>query len=194
VLAKREIHSWIRFSFQPNDGVEAWRTFLQIWSDHAISRKAQPRIDTRFRSGHWHSGVAILRPNAFQSLFGDQGVQFESVPADVADVRDRLSLKIALSTTAEASLGAVGGRTQYIARRLRSLSGRIDQINLTFSSLSRSLRKHKKDPRVLLNAAEEFEFGEEHVETFLDAIDSRYLEDNFTEEERRADRFSRRPI
>ncbi|MEY2848467.1 MAG: hypothetical protein RI885_1132 [Actinomycetota bacterium] len=54
------------------------------------------------------------------------------------------------------------------------------------------MMSHGEDPSTLLNSANEFDFGEDAVGSFLDVCEGRWFEDDFTGEKRRADRLSRR--
>lgn len=137
-------------------------------------------------------GTAILKPHAFSTLLGDVGVIFDHVIGDIHSVKLALKSSVKLSPLAEAALKSESLRTQKHAKRLRALPDRLGKINLTAASLRKSLKNHNIDPNLILNSKGEFSFIEENVSVFFDAIDSRYFEDDFSGEKRRADRFSSR--
>jgi hypothetical protein len=60
------------------------------------------------------------------------------------------------------------------------------------SQVREHLTAHDIDPNRLVASDDSFSFGEDEVSTFLDALEGRYFEDDWTGEPRRADRFSTR--
>jgi hypothetical protein len=140
------------------------------------------------------SGIAAFHKNALNELLADVRVVLQDVPANVGHVQTSLALKVPLTTGARDALQEFCSTRPSMAARLRTLSARIDAINLTPDLVREALQRHGEDPSVLVNAAGEFDFAGEGVRIFLDIAESRWFEDEFSNERRRADRYSiRRP-
>jgi hypothetical protein len=140
------------------------------------------------------SGIAAFHKKALNELLSDVRVVLQDVPANVGHVQTSLTLKVPLTSSARDSLQEFCSTRPSMAARLRTLSARIDAINLTPDLVREALQHHGEDPAILVNAAGEFDFSGEGVRVFLDIAEGRWFEDEFSSERRRADRYSvRRP-
>jgi hypothetical protein len=137
-------------------------------------------------------GTAILSPFSFETLLGDVGVLFDHVQRDIAAVHEALAGSISLTPGAEAVLLGEASRTRSNAKRLRVLPARLKAIKPNAASLRENLIGHGVDPDLILDENDHFSFDRQNVRVFLDAIDSRFFEDDLSGEHRRADRYSTR--
>ena len=124
-------------------------------------------------------------------MLGEKDVAFAQVSQDIQSVKSALQTSIPLSAKAEASLEKVSKKTQKYAKRLRFLPERLQHATITAPTLRKALKKHHIDPTSIL-VNNEFSFEERDVGVFFDAIESRYFKDEFSSEERKADRYSTR--
>lgn len=138
--------------------------------------------------------VYVLRKNAFEMIVSDLRVVLQDVPAVVASLETALRTRVKLHPSATAAISVACGKRISFAVRLRDLPQRVASAGVNADKVRRSMTDHKEDPNGLLNADDEFEFGEEAVGTFLDVLEGRYFEDDFTGEKGRADRLSRRVV
>lgn len=137
-------------------------------------------------------GTAILAPYSFEMLLGDVGVSFDHVKKDIATIKIALAQKIKMTSAAEEALLAEASRTRSNAKRIRLLSDRLATINLNAVLLRNYLTKHSEDPDLVLDENDDLAFDQKSVSIFLDAVESRFFEDELGGEKRRADRFSKR--
>lgn len=146
-------------------------------------------IDFVIRDRH----VYVLRKNAFEMIVSDLRVVLQDVPKIVVELSAALDARIKLHPTALAAITAACSKRISYAVRLRSLPARVASADIDLNKVRESMTLHGEDPDTLLNTADEFEFGEDGVAKFLDVVESRFFEDDFTGEKQRADRLSRRP-
>jgi hypothetical protein len=140
-----------------------------------------------------HEGRAgILAPTPFRQLFADVDVALAEVPAYVDAVRAALAGAVPLSGGAAEALSRVVSRRTSYAARLRRLSVRLGEIELTREALVAAAARHLEDPSLLLSESGELVFDDPDVATFLDLAEGRLFEDDFSGEHRRADRYSTR--
>lgn len=137
------------------------------------------------------TGTAIFNKSAFISLVGDVGIPFADVTQDIANLSGALLGSINLSTKAQESLSSKSSKTQKYARRLKLLPARLQTIKLDIRLIKRILKKYGIDHEILIDN-NEFSFEEKEVGIFFDILESRYFKDDFSPEERKADRFSTR--
>lgn len=137
-------------------------------------------------------GTAILAPYSFEILLGDVGLSFDHVKKDIATIKMALGKKIKMTSVAEEALLAESSRTRSNAKRIRLLSDRLAAINLNGVKLRNYLIKHDEDPDLVLDENDDLAFDQKGVNIFLDAVESRFFEDELGGEKRRADRFSKR--
>lgn len=137
-------------------------------------------------------GTAILTPYSFEMLLGDVGLSFSHTQKDIASIKMTLAQKIKMTSVAEEALLAEASRTRSNAKRIRLLSDRLAAINLNAVTLRNYLIKHDEDPNLVLDENDDLAFDQKGVNIFLDAVESRFFEDELGGEKRRADRFSKR--
>jgi hypothetical protein len=119
---------------------------------------------------------------------------FQAVPKYVSALTKVLQTTVPLSASAGAAVQSEALRLVSLARRLRVLPTRLAAIpDLNATLLRKSMRSHGVDPKFIIDRHGQLVFGVEHVGLFLDVAEGLYFEDDLTGEERRADRYSRRP-
>jgi hypothetical protein len=69
---------------------------------------------------------------------------------------------------------------------------RLEAGEFTPQKVREAITRHGEDPKTLLTDDDRFEFTEEQVGPFLDLLEGRWFEDDFSGERRRADRYSKR--
>jgi hypothetical protein len=139
-------------------------------------------------------GIAAFSKTALQTLLSDVQVVLQDVPENVQRVSDALRRTMPMSKGATDALGRYASVRPSAAARLRLLPDRLKAINLDVDKLRKSLRHHGVDASVLVDSKGNFAFGEPEVPIFLDVVEGRWFEDDFSPEKRRADRFSKRQL
>jgi hypothetical protein len=137
-------------------------------------------------------GIAAFSKTALQTLLADVQVVLQDVPENVKRVSDTLHRTMPLSKGAADALRKYAYARPSAATRLRRLPDRLKAINLDLNKLRRSLKRHGIEAQMLVDTKGNFAFGEREVPVFLDVLEGRWFEDDFSPEKRRADRFSKR--
>jgi hypothetical protein len=134
---------------------------------------------------------AILSPAAFTTLFGDVGVAFEQVPANVKAMSDALKGVLPLSSGSVTALNARTGRRVSDAKRLHHIvtERRGALKGLTSAELRTLLRRRGLEDAIQKG---EISLTDDNVSDFLDLVEGRLFSDDVTGEERRADTYSPR--
>lgn len=99
---------------------------------------------------------------------------------------------MSISDEALQVLRSVARRKFSIARRLYLLQESLVDADIKPDGVRSALTKHGIEHGDLLDEHGRFSFGEESVNRFLDVLEERYFESDWTNEPRRADRFSKR--
>lgn len=136
--------------------------------------------------------VAGFNSYYIRSLFTDVRIMMMHVNSCVDRIREKLISSVPLGNTAYTSLIELAEKQVSIASRLYQLEERMPEINLTADQVRRLLTSHKFDPSSILGENEFFNFDQKGVKIFLDLVEGRYFEDDWTGELRRADRYSKR--
>jgi hypothetical protein len=139
-------------------------------------------------------GIAAFSKTPLQTLLSDVQVALQDVPENVKRISDRLRRAIPLSEGSAAALRKYASSRPSAAARMRLLPERLKAIKLNSAKLRKSLRHHGVDASLLIGSNGNFDFGEVEVPMFLDAVEARWFEDDFSGEKRRADRFSKRQL
>ncbi|WP_190816726.1 hypothetical protein [Saccharopolyspora pogona] len=139
--------------------------------------------------------VAGFSPTVLKNLFTDVGLSRAQVPEYIEKASDLIGSEISLSGRSIDSLQAFGKKKVSAAVRLHGLSARIEELRsrkvLTAENFL-AVTQSDARARSILNENNEFDFDEEGAEIFLDIIEGRYFEDDWTGVPRRADKFSSR--
>ncbi|NIZ93499.1 hypothetical protein [Kineococcus rubinsiae] len=133
--------------------------------------------------------VLVRRKPAFDRLFNDVKVALQDAPANIARTKTSLSGKVALSAAAETALTEVGTKRPTYATRLRALPDRIDILALTAQNVRDRLTAMGNVHTDLLDG-DEFSFDAKSVGLFLDLLEGRHFDDEWTGTRMKADRMS----
>ncbi|MEZ7127746.1 hypothetical protein ACBR40_20660 [Nonomuraea sp. AD125B] len=147
------------------------------------------RVDMILTSDH----LAAFNGLHLKTLFTDVHIVLQDVPKyveTIAKVLDEES--IGITGDARAALLAASKRRVSFAARIFHLQERLPEIGLNLDRLGTVLDRHAIDVSSLLDGEGRLHFGEEQAGLFLDVLDGRYFKDDWTDEPRRADRYSRR--
>src|SRR6266536_1830881 len=140
------------------------------------------------------TAIAAFRKSALDQLLSDVRFVLQDVRASVSAVQASLASKVPLTPATQDALEKYCSTRPSLAARLRTLPARIEQIAFTPVLVWKALDRHGEDPSLLVNTTGEFDFAGEEVQAFLDVVEGRWFEDEFSDERRRADRYSiRRP-
>lgn len=134
---------------------------------------------------------AVISPTAFTTLFGDVGVAFQQVPANVAAMSAAFKQVIPLSLETVSALAARCGRRISDAKRLHHI---VTERQGVLGGLTAKEMKALLSRRHLLGAVQngQLTLAEDKISDFLDLVEGRLFDDDVTGEERRADSYSPR--
>jgi hypothetical protein len=134
---------------------------------------------------------AVITPSAFTTLFGDVGVAFQQVPANVTAIADALKQVIPLSPKTVSALSSTCGGRISDAKRLHHI---VSQRKEALKSLGSQEMKALLERRGLDGAVQQGELMliDDNISDFLDLVEGRLFDDDVTGEERRADSYSPR--
>jgi hypothetical protein len=139
--------------------------------------------------------IVAFSATALKDLFTDVGLAQTEVPRYVSAASDLIHEEVPLSGRSVEALNAVGKRKVSVASRLFGLAARIAELKehgVLTSDRYREIAQDDERAASLLDHAGTFDFDESDAEVFLDVIEGRYFEDDWTGSPRRADRFSHR--
>jgi hypothetical protein len=149
----------------------------------------EPNVDVILTS----TILAGFGATAIKNLFTDVHLVMRDVPVYVENIAEALGGTMPFSTAAKEALLAHVGRKVSVAARLYRLQERIPSLDLKPDRVREILIGHGIDPDRLVGRDGDFSFDETGASDFLDVVEGRFFEDDFTGEPRRADRFSTRP-
>jgi hypothetical protein len=134
--------------------------------------------------------IAILNPAVFDRLFSDIRALLNDIPANVVSLESAYK-QLPLSDESKKALEAVCAIRPTYARRLQSLAGSPNAERLTPALLRIALKNHGADPRYFLRRGV-VEISKSEVGEFLDVLEGRWYEADFSKEPRRAAKWSMR--
>jgi hypothetical protein len=136
--------------------------------------------------------VAVLRATAFQRVFADVNVAASEVPSHVKSLES--GLNISITAVSSAVLTASCQDRLRMAARLKRLAKQPHLKLVTPQSLREALTRHALAPD-RLGAGDEVVLGSvDDVRVFLDVLEKRYYEEDFTGDHMRADNASPRSV
>lgn len=133
--------------------------------------------------------LLVLRKSAFDSILNDVRIAMQDVDANVERTAALLRSAVAMNEKAEASLAAIARRRPSYAVRLRLLPERLGQLSVTPAEVRARLLEMGNQPSDLLDG-DEFSFPQTRVPLFLDLLEGRHFDDEWTGQRMRADRMS----
>lgn len=137
-----------------------------------------------------HEEIFILNPTTFDRLFSDVRALLNDVPAATAALQSRMA-SLPLTEAATEALEEVCSTRPSLARRLQRLSQHPVVPGITGDKLRPVVEKHGEDPDEFLthNA---LDIGPDKVRAWLDIVEGRWYDADFSDEPRRAARWSTR--
>ncbi len=134
--------------------------------------------------------IAALRATVFDHLFSDIRTLLNDVPANLTALKKAFN-RLPFSSESEKALEAVCATRPTFARRLQELAHSGHGQDITLAKLHRALRRHAEEPTDFIRGGK-IEITRDEVGPFLDVLEGRWYEADFTSEPRRAARWSRR--
>jgi hypothetical protein len=136
---------------------------------------------------------AVFAPTAFTTLFGDVGVAFQQVRANVATMSDALKNVLPLAGESTAALQNRCSRRVNDAKRLHHI---VTERKMALKSLTKKEIQELVRKRGLRDSIKQSKLNltDDNVSDFLDLIEGRLFNDDVTGEERRADAYSPRKL
>jgi Domain of unknown function (DUF4868) len=135
--------------------------------------------------------LAVLKTTGFERVFSDLEVAITKVPEHTSSVVGALSID--LSPQSVEFLEETCSERPRNAKRLRNIANAPHLPSITRARFRNALARHGL-PRDRFGAGTQVELHEAaDVGAFLDMLEQRYYETDFTDEHRRADRSSARP-
>lgn len=134
---------------------------------------------------------AVLSPDAFTTLFGDVGIAFQQVPANVEAVSEAIKGVLPLGAASLTALSARCGRRVIDAKRLHHIVTEREEALSTLKAAELETLLKKRGLEGSLQQGEII-LTDDTVSDFLDLVEGRLFNDDLTGEERRADSYSPR--
>ncbi len=190
--------TWISFirKTNPQQFFKAGR----VWCQYADTLKRieiqptfalDPQVDVIV---HGDRVVSFSR-SALDFLFTDVRLAQSGVRTQVGEISEAISDNIPLSEQSMQALVAAGRRRKSVANRIYGLSARLRELQESETLTTERYREIAAGDEAalrLLGSDDRLDFDEAGAVTFLDVIEGRYFEDDWTGSPRRADRFSSR--
>ncbi|WP_298208556.1 hypothetical protein [Ferrimicrobium sp.] len=135
------------------------------------------------------SEIAILRLEPFNRIFADLA------PITAAAVPNANIIAGSLGNMTQSAVNTlveVAASRPSLARRVQRLARPGAMPTFTITELRNAMVKHNLSPNLLINGLN-IDFTNDGVIIFLDMVEQLYYETDFTQEHRRADRFSPNP-
>lgn len=134
--------------------------------------------------------IAALRPSAFDHLFSDIRALLNDVPKSVS-VLQKAFARLPISSSSLRALEVVCATRPTFARRLQELAVGKHASTITPAKLHAALKRHGEEPTDFIRGGK-VEITRAEVGPFLDVLEGRWYEADFTSEPRRAARWSAR--
>lgn len=174
--------------YNPQRGIKTGRLLAAY--QNTLKRFEQPlfNFDFEFDVVIAPDEIAVLKVTGFERVFSDLAVAVASVPTHAASISGELGVGLAKGSAVV--LEEICSDRPRFAKRLQRLAGAPHLQAVTRDALRAKLGKHGMDKDLLGSGQDLLLDDREKVAVFLDMLEQRYYEADFTEEHRRADRFS----
>ncbi len=190
--------TWISFirKTNPQQFFKVGRVFCQYADtlkriDTQPTFALDPQVDVISHGDH----LLSFSGSALNLLFTDIRLVQSGVPAHVDEISEAISDNMPLTEQSMQALVSAGVRLKSVAIRIYGLSTRLRELQESGTLTTERYREiaagDEKALR-LLGSDDQLDFDEAGAHTFLDVIEGRYFEDDWTGSPRRADRFSSR--
>ena len=138
--------------------------------------------------------IAILNATQFQFLVGDIGLVEEYAPAQVKVIAQSFQSRgVPLSASTAAALAAKAKASKQLAKRLDAFNERVLRLDVARITDGKGFTHQGLKKADFVNKNGEIECADGRVVELLDALEGRFFGDGFSDEQRRADRFRKRP-
>ncbi|MBY4212647.1 hypothetical protein HQO27_01575 [Rhodococcus fascians] len=134
----------------------------------------------------------MMNENSARILLNDTGIASSGLSSNIQALSTVLGGTDALTNEATAAIEAVAKRKTNVARQLARLPEFFNGITVSPVKIRETALARCTDPDQLINASNRVCVAESRVEEFLDLLAGRLYLDTVTDEERRAERVSRR--
>jgi hypothetical protein len=134
--------------------------------------------------------IAALRATVFDHLFSDIRALLNDVPVSLIALKKTFN-RLPFSSESEKAVEIVCAARPTFARRLQELTLSEHGQDISLAKLHRALRRHGEEPTDFIRGGK-IEITHDEVGPFLDVLEGRWYEADFTSEPRRAARWSRR--
>jgi hypothetical protein len=177
--------------YNPQRGFDPGR-LLGVYGD-TLKRINDPvfNFDLQFDVVVAHDEVAVLKATAFQRVFADVNVVASEVPAHVETLQS--ALNVVVSPVSTIVLTASCQDRLRMASRLKKLARQPHLTLVTPESIRAALQRHEFAPDRLGSGDDIALTTLDDVRVFLDVLEKRYYEEDFTGDHMRADNASPRP-
>ncbi|MFE7201818.1 hypothetical protein ACFU8R_16250 [Pseudonocardia alni] len=190
--------SWVSFLRKTNP--QQFFRLGRVWCQYGNALKQtdeQPTfaLDPSIDVVLYGDNLAGFSASAIKFLFTDARLARAAVPDKVEQLREAIAGTLPLSSKGAASLVAAGARRNSFASRIYGLRARLEEVQEhgpVDAERFRILAGEDQAVLDLLNNEDQLEFEEHQAEIFLDFIEGRYFADDWTGNDRRADRWSKR--
>lgn len=130
--------------------------------------------------------------NTIKDLFTDVHLAAQNVPNYVDSIVAALGEDVRITDEALDVLRRTAMKKVSFARRLFALQSTLTSVHIKLDMIRDALASHGIEQEQLLDGEGNLRFEENAVGVFLDVMEERYFESDWTQESRRADRFSTR--
>jgi hypothetical protein len=136
--------------------------------------------------------LAGFSGTVIRNLFTDVHLAVRDVPTYVANIVTSLGSEMIIDDASREVLCRAAGKKISFAMRLYALQHTLDNMEMKPDMVRDVLTAHGVDHAQLLDSDGRFSFEEKAVGIFIDVMEGRYFESDWSGELRRADRFSTR--
>jgi hypothetical protein len=138
------------------------------------------------------STLYLLNENNARLLLNDAGLARQGISANLTKVKDILGGANSMTPSAENAIEAVAERKINVARRIARMPAFFSDKVIDPVKLKKAADQRFDSPREIVDDAGIICVGEDRVEDALNLIEGRLYRDEVTDEERLAERLSRR--
>lgn len=136
--------------------------------------------------------IAILSEHAYEVLAADIGAASRHISEHVTDIASSFRGEIEFTQSSIDALVASGKSRKSVAKRVRNLAKEASTLGVTRQTFENNLKKHGYDPSEFFDEDGKILLRGDSVLTFIDLVEGRLFEHDFTEAPLRADRYRTR--
>lgn len=133
--------------------------------------------------------MAVLRAFSFETLAPDVNFSVSNVEQYVDDLVGALQGKLDVSSDSVEAIKSVSARKSSLVKRLKNAGALAATLDITSQSAQETVLRHGLGDLVSFDDSGKVVLAQESVEVFIDLIEGRLFEQDFTRSPARADRF-----